>query len=228
MTDDERLALIHAEIDGELDAAQRGELARVLLAEPQTRALRDQLKGTCDALEDLGEAEPPSQLKDAVLRKLPPAAAARAPAGRTWSPARWRQAALIAGLLAAGSIVYETVQGPGPGSSETAGTMVTGTPLTLDSVALGAGPVTGRVSLYRDRGGLAVGLDVTAAEPVDVLIASAGHTIKINGLGGGRSAATTRRIVPLPGVGAGQDIELTFLADARPVSHATLRAPAAP
>jgi anti-sigma factor RsiW len=227
MTDDERLALIHAEIDGELDGAQRGELARLLLAEPQTRVLRDQLKRVGDAVEGIAEAEPPSQLKDAILKRLPLAAAAAAPAPRQWSPARWRQAALFAGLLAAGSIVYETVQGPGAGSGETAGTMAAGAPVALDSVTLGAGPVAGRVSLYRGPGGLTVALDVTAAEPVDLLIASAGHTLRINGLGGGRPVSTSHRTVPLPGVRAGQNVELTFLANQQPVSHATLRAPAA-
>jgi hypothetical protein len=162
-----------------------------------------------------------------VLRRLPPATAAAAPAARTWSPGRWRQAALIAGLLAGGAVVYETVQGPGPGSSETAGTMAAGAPVALDSVALDTGPVTGRVGLYQDRGGLAVGLEVAAAEPVDVVIASAGHTVRINGLGGESPHLTARRTVPLPGVEPrGQNIELTFLMGERTVSHATLRAPA--
>jgi hypothetical protein len=227
MTDEERLALIHAEIDGEIDGAQRAELARLLLGEPQTRVLREQLKRVCDALDRVGGAEPPPQLRDAVLRRLPPATAAAAPAARTWSPGRWRQAALIAGLLAGGAVVYETVQGPGPGSSETAGTMAAGAPVALDSVALDTGPVTGRVGLYQDRGGLAVGLEVAAAEPVDVVIASAGHTVRINGLGGESPHLTARRTVPLPGVEPrGQNIELTFLMGERTVSHATLRAPA--
>jgi hypothetical protein len=227
MTDAERLALLHAEIDGELDGAQRGELARLLLAEPPTRALRDQLKRVCDAVEAVGEAEPPPQLRDLILRRLPTPRGAAVPAGRTWSPGRWRQAALVAGLLAAGAIVYETVQGPGPGSSETAGTMVAGTPGTLDSVVLGPGPVAGHVSLYRDQGGLAVALDVTTSEPVDVLIVSAGHTQRINGLGGGHPAAATRRMVSLPGIGPGQNVELTFLMGEQTVSRAVLRTPVA-
>jgi anti-sigma factor RsiW len=225
MTDNERLALIHAEIDGELDGAQRGELARLLLAEPQTRVLRDQLKRVGDAVEGIAEAEPPSQLKDAILHRLPPAVTTAVPARRKWSPGRWRQAAVIAGLLTAGALIYETVEGPGPGSSETVGTMAAGAPVALDSVTLGAGPVAGRVSLYRDPGGLAVALEVTAAEPVEVLIASDGHTLRINGLGGGRPVSTTHRTVPLPGVRAGQSVELTFLIGERTVSHATLRAP---
>ncbi len=227
MTDEERLALIHAEIDGEIDSAQRAQLARLLLGEPQTRTLREQLKRVCDALDRVGGAEPPPQLRDAVLRRLPPATAAAAPASRRWSPGRWRQAALIAGLLAAGAIVYETVQEPGPGSGETAGTMAAGVPVTLDSVALDTGPVTGRVGLYRDRGGLAVGVEVAAAEPVDVVIASAGHTVRINGLRGESPHLAARSTVPLPGVELrGQKVELTFLMGGRAVSHATLRAPA--
>jgi hypothetical protein len=133
---------------------------------------------------------------------------------------------MFAGLLAAGSIVYETVQGPAPASRETAGTMAVDAPTTVDSVVVGNGPVTGRATLYRDRSGLAVGLEVSAAEPVDVLIATGGHSFRVNGLG---SSNGTRQMVALPGVRMqGQEIELSFLIGERNVSRATLRAPSGP
>jgi hypothetical protein len=142
---------------------------------------------------------------------------------------RWRLAAMVAGLLTAGTIVYETVQGPSPGSRETAGTMAADARTTVDSVAVGSGPVTGRATLYRDKGGLAVGLEVSAAEPVDVLIATGGNTFRINGLGSSSAAGSTRQTVALPGVRMkGQEIELSFLIGERTVSRATLRAPSGP
>ena len=148
---------------------------------------------------------------------------------RKASLGRWRLAAMVAGLLMAGTIVYETVQGPTPGSRETAGTMGADTPTTLDSVALGTGPVTGRATLYRDKSGLAVGLEVSAPEPVDVLVSTGDHSFRINGLGSSTPAGNTRQTIALPGVRVqGQKIELSFLIGERTVSRATLHAPSGP
>ena len=96
-------------------------------------------------------------------------------------------------------------------------------------MAVDGGPVTGRASLYRDKTGLAVGLEVSAAEPVDMLIASGSHSFRINGLGNLNPAGITRQTVSLPGVRMqGQDIELSFLIGERTVSRATLHAPSGP
>ena len=228
MTNDERMALIHAELDGDLSGEQRADLARLLLADPQVRALRDQLRGVGSRLDALGQGEPPPELKDSIVSRLP-----SAPAATTYSTAssfsRWRLAAMVAGLLMAGTIVYEIAQGPAPGSREIAGTMATDAPTIVDSAAVGGGAVTGRATLYRDKSGLAVGLEVSAQEPVDVLISTEGHTFRINGLGSSNPAGSTRHMLALPGVGTqGQDIELSFLIGERAVGLATLHAPSAP
>ena len=44
MADVGYLELIHAEIDGVLDERQRAELARRLLADPEARAVREELR----------------------------------------------------------------------------------------------------------------------------------------------------------------------------------------
>ena len=227
MTDDERTALIHAELDGDLTSEQRAALARLLLAEPQTRKLRDELQGLCRGLDALGQVEAPSQLKDSILERLPPvpatAAFHKAPV------ARWRLAAMVTGLLTAATIVYQTVQGPGPGSRETAGTMAANGPTAVDSVTVSDGPVTGRAILYRDKAGLAVGLEVSAAEAVDVLVTTGDHSFRINGLGSSNGGGDTRRTIALPGVGIhGQPIDLSFLIGERTVRRATLHAPPGP
>jgi hypothetical protein len=227
VTDDERMALIHAELDGDLSGEQRADLARLLLADPQVRALRDELRGLCTRLDAVGQVEPPPQLKDSILNRL--TSGPIATASRTASFGRWRLAAMVAGLLTAGTIVYEAMQGPAPGSRETAGTMAADAMTTVDSVLVGSGPVTGRATLYRDKSGLAIGLEVSAAEPVDVLIATGGHSFRINSLGGSSSAGTTRRTIALPGVAMqGQAIELSFQIGERTVERATLRAPSGP
>jgi hypothetical protein len=227
VTDDERMTLIHAELDGDLSSEQRADLARLLLADPSTRALRDELRGLCGHLDAVGQVEPPPQLKDSVLKRLPSGPVVTA--YRKSSFGRWRLAAMVAGLLITGTIVYETVQGPAPGSRETAGTMAADAPTPVDSAVVDSGSVTGRATLYRDKGGLAIGLEVTATEPVDALIKTAGHSFRINGLGNSSPAGSTRRTVALPGVRMqGQDIELSFVIGERTVSRATLHAPPGP
>jgi hypothetical protein len=227
VTDDERTALIHAELDGDLSSEQRADLAKLLLADPRVRALRDELRGLCTRLDAVGQMEPPPQLKETILSRLPSVPVATV--YRKAALSHWRLAAMVAGLLTAGTIVYETVQGPAPGSRETAGTMAADVLTTVDSVLVGSGPVTGRATLYRDKSGLAIGLEVSAAEPVDVLIATGGHSFRINSLGGSSSAGTTRRTIALPGVAMqGQAIELSFQIGERTVERATLRAPSGP
>ena len=227
MTDDERMALIHAELDGDLSSEQRADLARLLLADPQARALRDEFRSVCSRLDAVGQVEPPPQFKDSILNRLPSRPAATT--YRRASVSRWRLAAMLAGLLAAGSIVYETVRGPAPGSRETAGTMAADAPTTVDSVVVGGGPVTGHATLYCDKSGLAVGLEVTAPEPVDVLISTGGHSFRVSGLGSSSPAGSARQTVALPGVRMqGEAIELSFLIGERTVSRATLHAPPRP
>ena len=227
MTDNSHLALIHAELDGDLSGEKRAALARLLLADSRARALRDELRGLASRLDAVGQVEPPPQLKNSILNRLPSVPVATN--YRKSSFGRWRLAAMVAGLLMAGTIVYETVQGPTPGSRETAGTMGADTPTTLDSVALGTGPVTGRATLYRDKSGLAVGLEVSAPEPVDVLVSTGDHSFRINGLGSSTPAGNTRQTIALPGVRVqGQKIELSFLIGERTVSRATLHAPSGP
>jgi anti-sigma factor RsiW len=76
MTEPTHLELIHASIDGELDERQRSALASHLLANPESRALRDGLKDVCAALEGMAAVDPPPQLRASILAALPPRTAA--------------------------------------------------------------------------------------------------------------------------------------------------------
>jgi hypothetical protein len=222
MSDREPEDLIQGEIDGELDAKQRGELARYLLANPKARELRDEYRRLCAALDSFPEADPPPQLKDSVLAALPQSAVAPLPS--SWSAHRLRYAALIAGALVAGAVVFAVVDGPGAALTEVSGTMAAAGS-ALDSVRLEQGPVTGTVSLYRDGGRLALAFELRSQGPVDVLVETGGRTLRVGGVGG--AAAQHALALPEPGV-PGQTIGMTFLLDGRPVGRATLRVPASP
>jgi hypothetical protein len=227
MTDPGYIELIHAEIDGELDAQQRAELARRLLANPEARAQRDDLQRLCKSLEALEAAEPPPQLLESVLAALPHSAPGSARSW--WADPRWRYAAMFAGVLVAAAVVFETVDRTRNPGSEAAGTMATHLRGPVDSVRLGNGPVLGQVSLYRDGAGLSLGLELVASAPVDVLIASGGHTLRVNGLGRPEGSGMRPTAVPLPGFGtSGQTVSVTFLMAGRQVGVATLGVPESP
>ena len=223
MTTARHLELIHAEIDGELDSHGRSELARQLLADPDTRAARDQLHRLCEHLDRLEQGEPPGELNAKILGALPAAAAPLRRYRKTRLP--WRYAALIAGVLAGGAVVFESVRGPGPAMSEMTGTMAAVDAPALDTATLANGSISGRVSLYRVGTGLSVALELVTRAPVDVLIASDGQTLRINGLSN-TSGASGPKVVALPGPGVkGEAVGLTFLMSGRQVGTATLRVP---
>ena len=106
MVEPVHLALIHAEIDGELDEHRRAELSRLLLSDPAVRALRDEMRRLCGALDALPQAEPPARLRADVIAALPQSQPARASA--SWSATRWRYAAVLAGVILTGTIVFRT------------------------------------------------------------------------------------------------------------------------
>jgi anti-sigma factor RsiW len=224
--DPEFLALVNAEIDGELDARQRAELARRLLADPQARAAREELLRLTATLGALGDAEPPAALRANIVKTVSTMAAPRRRS--PWAAARWRYAALIAGILGMTAVVYESVDGTGAGSADlAAGTIAAQrAPVTLDTVVLGEGPVTGRVHLYREGSARRLAFELTAGAPVDVLISSDGRTLRVNDLGRSGSA-DPRPTVALPEASAegSHEVDLTFLMAGREVARARLAAP---
>ena len=92
MIEDRHIELINAELDGELTTAERAELSRLLLANPEARALRVELSRLSGALEQLESVAPPSELATSVLSSLsmrrssaPACEARRRPTWQTWS-----------------------------------------------------------------------------------------------------------------------------------------------
>jgi hypothetical protein len=226
MTHDMDLALIHAEIDGELGAAERGELARRVLADPQTRAAREELRQLCTALEGVPAVDPPAGLETRIFAVLP--ASHAEPRRFALPPTRWRYAAVVAGVLALGAVVFATLDGQSPGSAELAGTITAPrSPVTIDAVRLDGGPLTGRVSLYRDARGLGLAFDLATNLPVSVIIASGGHTLRVDGLNpeGSAGAPTEIALAGFDTKGP-QTVGVRFLSSGREIRSATLRVPA--
>ena len=95
--------LIQADLDGELSAAERAELARLLLRDPEARRLHEDFRQTDQLLRDIASAEPPPGLREAILAG-PASTAGRDRSARQqdrW-PAYRAAAVFLGGLLIVG------------------------------------------------------------------------------------------------------------------------------
>lgn len=213
--------LIHADIDGELNGAQRAQLARALLSDPEARALHHDLKRLSASLDALPVLEPPPELMTGVLAALP--LPARGRARPAWVEHRWRYAALLAGVLAAGTLVFETVHGPGSDTAEMTGTLAAGSTILDSAVLPPGGELSGRVALYRDRAGFALRFQLAGPGPVNALISSGGHALEVKDLAA--TAGGPDRTVPLPTLTSGQEIDVALTAGGRGAGRLSLRVP---
>lgn len=218
MTTPEQLALVHAEIDGELDAGQRAELARSLLADPELRRTRDELRRVCTALDAVGEVEPPGALQGSILAALPQTTVR----GTRWVTG-WRYAACLAGVAVAAAITFTTLRGSRPAPTELSGTMVPrATAALVDSATISGQGVSGSARLYRDAAGFSLELAVETDAALDVRVTGEGYTLAVNNL---KNQAGRPIRLSLPGLEPGASrIDLTFLASGRPIGSASLRA----
>ena len=166
------LALVHAEVDGELTAERRSELHRRLLAKPSLRALREQLRRTCAALDALPLEEAPPDLLPSIMESLPAPAPGRLdrdvhPTGGRSRP--WlRHAAVLAGGLFVTALAFQFAVTPhGPDAGELAGTIAglagqTELELRLEGVS-------GIVRAERRPTGAVVVVELEASRPVQVI-----------------------------------------------------------
>jgi hypothetical protein len=216
MTEPAQLALVHAEIDGELDDRQRAELARCLLADPGFRARRDELRRLCGKLDTVQQVDPPAELLDTILASLPrtstPVARFRMPVGG------WRYAAMLAGVLLTGTILFRLADGPGSDAAEMSGTLAgPRSSQSIDLSHVSEGAMTGSAALTRHGNGLGLALDLTGGAPVDVVVTSGKQSLTIKGLPAGHT------MTALPGFEvARQPLDLTFMAGGREIGRASL------
>jgi hypothetical protein len=218
-----QLALIHAEIDDELDDRQRAELSRALLADPALRASRDEMRRMCRALDAIPEVEPPAQLRDDIFAALPQIQASRA--GGTWAESKWRYAAVLAGVLLTGAVAFRVIDfGQEAAVGEMSGTLAAPrAAVTVDMVQISAGDISGRANLVREGAELALTLELAPHGPVDVLVESGARSVRVNNLVMAGNHGLTATKIPLPGFGNGRGtIRLRFLREGRPIGQAAL------
>lgn len=104
MTEQARLnELIQADLDGELSVAERADLARLILRDPEARSQHEQFRRMDQLLRGIPAAEPPAGMRAAILerRELSPRPANDS---RRWfgRPSYRVAAAVLGGLLIVG------------------------------------------------------------------------------------------------------------------------------
>jgi len=233
MTDPRVLALLHAELDGDLDAAGRAELASHLVVDPALSSLRAELAAVDAGLAALPAVEPPAVVLADILAGLPPvrresvvvplratAAATRSATGAETSRATvmrsrrvvrvWAYAASLLAVVGAGVLLQQSGLLTAELAGEAAGTLVQpGTSAEmLDSVPLEFPGISGRAQAFRDEG-VRLEIELANAEDLRVVI-----------LGGGTEQALA---APRQPNGARQQLRLKLPAAAIAAGRVNLR-----
>lgn len=171
-------ALIQAQLDGELPAAERAELARALLQDADARRLHDELVRTDRLLREIPAAEPPPGLREAIL-----AGTAR-PTG-TSRFARYRiAAAFLGGLLIVGLALLAR-DGRGPSEDLQGSIAAAGRTVSLQSEG-----VLLEASLTRDGEKQRLEIRATAPMPCEVAVKFDPAATSVAGSPGEAAAAT--------------------------------------
>lgn len=171
--DPRTLELIHAELDGELDAIARGELERRLESDPLARIQRDQLQRMAATLASLPVVEPPAGLRQRWHGPRPVASAAvsTSPVARIHSHRRWLRPAigLAAGLLAvAVALQWGGISGIEQDTRNMVGTLGGSPAAGSQEVALSAAGLSGSVALNPASAGWDLVFKLDSAGPVAV------------------------------------------------------------
>ena len=202
MVDERTLELIHAEIDGELDAIGRAELERRLQGVPEARALRDELVRISGSLSRLPEVAPPEDLRP---RLLPPVAT-RPTAMIVPFPRRATQVVRYSLAFAAGVMVaaigWSAIQNDRPAfdPNQLVGTMgrqaqhPAGAAIATIQAALPE--IRGTVTLRPADGAWLLLFDLDSAQPVTVSAAYGARSFRLAGYAQGDAGVTSFTAAP--------------------------------
>lgn len=246
---DERLqALIQEDLDGEISAADRAELHRAVLADPEVRKLHAEFKRTDAALRALPAAEPPHGLAQAILDTIPQSPRSESVGGSGTGlrgATLFRYAAVFLGGLVVASLGFYLAEPDGVADPrDLAGTMA-GTSdgaRVIDQAQIGGDLARAQLRLLRSGGVLVLEAEVTGESEIVVaydpaamaLTAAASRDGEIRGSDevAGRvvlaSAAGTQLHRLRFHVDEGQlaSVDVALRSGGQEVAHTTLDAPA--
>jgi anti-sigma factor RsiW len=156
--------LIQADLDGELSATERADLARLLLQDPEARRLQNEFRKTDRLLRDIAAAEPPPDLRAAILvgsaQSVRPDSAGRQQYG--W-PVYRMAAVIIGGLLIVG-VSYLVRDGNAP-AKNLQGSLIA----SQDQLSMRAEGAEVNASLKRDGERLRLELNMSTTVPSEIV-----------------------------------------------------------
>ena len=161
--------LIQSDLDGALSAAERAELARLLLQDPEARRLHAQFGRLDRLLRDIPLAEPPAGLRAAILAE--PAMSPRPDVPRRAWPLYGVAAALLGGMAVVG--IGYLLSDDGMPAAELQGSVVAadgaGSSASRDHWTFQAEGIEASASLRRAGAGLRLELKLSATRPSEVI-----------------------------------------------------------
>lgn len=192
MVNERTLELIHAQIDGEIDAADHADLLRQLDADPEAGELNEQLARISGALGRMPKVSPRSDLHQRVMQATGPKARV--------IPFRGRHAQVIGyGLaMAAGvafaviglSVVQTNAPSFDPGGLVATMGLQVANPATAVTTRRIAGPeLVGSVALSPAAGGWLLLFDLQSGQPVAVKVTYDAAVFRLNGYAQAESRA---------------------------------------
>jgi hypothetical protein len=182
------LELINAELDGELDGPAKAELSRRLLADPGLRALREQVRATCAAIDALPSEDPPEGLRAAIMEALPaspPVCGQRDVRAAGFGSDRpiLRYAAAFAGGLLVSALAFQFAwRDARVDPRELSGT-IAGVTADASKVELHLDEVHGTVRIEGPDAAPVVVAELTAQRPVQVIARLDGEEVRLSGFG---------------------------------------------
>lgn len=231
MIDERHLELIHADLDGELSADQRAELARALLANPNARAMRDELSWLFGELARLDDVPPPADFTSSVMsgiRETDPVQPRRAISGGWDGRVALRYAAVFVGVLLLGTVLFApgirntdrldvaelvgTIGGPDAASRQS----------PIDRAKIDLTQVRGTVDSYRLGGQLVLDLDLQISKAIEVRATHGRQAFQVRL--DPTSGSHSERVLWLPDhYEAGAPLRFQIYADGRLLHEAALR-----
>jgi hypothetical protein len=233
MIDERHFELIHADLDGELSREDRAELARVLLANPEARAQRDELSRLFAELARLDDVPPPADLTPSVLARIPGAGPARRSgviSGGWDGRAALRYAAVFVGGLLTSAVVFQLGRhgAVAPDVSDLVGTIgghdIASQQAPADRIRLELDQVDGTINSWEVGSQLVLELDLRAREPVEVVAHHADQTVRFNLGTQGDAAAEHLLWLPAAGGATESGIDITVAGAAGVLYEGTLEA----
>ena len=189
MSERERaLELINTEVDGELDGPAKAELSRRLLADPSLRALREEVRATCAAIDALPSEDPPPDLRASIMEALPVSPPVcqdievRLAGLRPGRPVLRYAAAFAGGLLVSALAFQFALRDARVDTRELSGT-IAGVTADASKVELHLDQVSGTVRIEGEDSAPVVVAELTAQRPVQVIARLDGEEVRLAGFG---------------------------------------------